>query len=117
MMPAAPLIKVYGHLWPIDVQLSARLDAICQGALPEPAPGIAPVFCRDGNLGRISFEGIYFPLDDLLALLARELTPAMQGKLDLLDLENWRLVRHSFVGGAITSASAPLNNVLAYSGH
>ena len=46
-----------------------------------------------------------------------ELMEKHQGKLDVLDLENWRLTRHLFDQGRIRSSSAPLNNVLDYSGH
>ena len=45
------------------------------------------------------------------------LTPDMQGKLDVLDMDGWRLTRHVFTGGQVKSSSAPLNNVLDYSGH
>ena len=68
-------------------------------------------------MARVSFEGVYFPVDEVLAALARHLRPEHQGKLDVLDLENWRLTRHLFDQGRIRSSSAPLNNVLDYSGH
>ena len=37
--------------------------------------------------------------------------------IDVLDLENWRLIRHVFEQGRIRTSSAPLNNVLDYAGH
>ena len=116
-MPKSPLLKVYGHLWPVDTQLCINLEEICREALPVPDSGTPPVFYQDGDLARISFEGIYFPLDDLLELIAKVQDKRMQGKLDLLDLENWRLVRHIVKDGSISCLRAPLNNVLDYSGH
>jgi len=109
------LLKVYGHIWPADALLQMALAAACATALPEDAE--EPILSREGDLLRISFEGIYFPVDDCLEVLAHHLQPAHQGKLDVLDLEDWRLTRHVFSQGRIVQSSAPLNNVLDYSGH
>ena len=64
-----------------------------------------------------SMEGAYFPEDEVVAAFRTHLTPDMQGKLDVLDMDGWRLTRHVFAGGQVKSSSAPLNNVLDYSGH
>lgn len=114
-MNRAPLLKVYGHVYPVTDAFQADLEAACAGAMPDDAD--EPVLCREGDMLRISFEGIYFPVDETLEALKRHLRPEHQGKLDVLDLENWRLVRHVFRRGRIGSSSAPLNNVLDYSGH
>lgn len=71
----------------------------------------------EGDLLRISFEGLYFPVEETLAAVAARLRPDQTGKLDVLDLENWRLERHVFADGRISSGAAPLNNVLDFSGH
>lgn len=114
-MNRAPLLKVYGHVYPVSDALHAALEAACAGAMPDDAD--EPALCREGDMSRISFEGVYFPVEETLEALKRHLRPEHQGKLDVLDLENWRLVRHVFAQGHIRSTSAPLNNVLDYSGH
>ena len=56
-------------------------------------------------------------MEDVVQALREGLTPAMQGKLDYLDLENWRLTRYRLEAGEMRQSTAPLNNVLAFSGH
>lgn len=107
------LIKIYAGLWPVEAGLAARLNRICEGALPS---GEARAE-TEADLWRLGFEGVYFPTDELLAEIGAALTPQMRGRLDELDLENWKLVRHEFADGKIGTKSAPLNNVLDYSGH
>jgi len=110
-----PLLKVYGHIYPVSDAFYADLEVACAWAMPDDAD--EPVLCRAGDMARFSFEGVYFPVDETLEALKRRLRPEHQGKLDVLDLENWRLIRHVFEQGRIRSRSAPLNNVLDYSGH
>ena len=105
-MMREPLLKVYGHVYPISDAFYADLDAACADALADDAD--EPVLCR----GQVVESN-----SQVLAALARHLRPEHQGKLDVLDLENWRLTRHLFDQGRIRSSSAPLNNVLDYSGH
>lgn len=65
----------------------------------------------------LSFEGFYFPIDEFRRVLQEPFQGDLSGKLDYIDLENWRLTRTVFnVDGAKTS-SASLNHVLEYSGH
>ena len=114
-MSRLPLLKVYGHIYPADQALYTALQTACADALPDEDD--IPVLERDGDMARISFEGTYFPVDDVLLALQAHIQPAHKGKLDVLDLEAWQLTRHSFAHGRIESHSAPLNNVLDYSGH
>ena len=107
------LLKVYGNLFPADEADREALALACQGRAPEDGEAVL----LEGDLVRISFEGLYFPVDDVLEALAARLKPAQQGKLDVLDIEAWRLTRHLFTEGRITSRAAPLNNVLDFSGH
>lgn len=86
---------------------------ICADALPPDREIVA----LEDNLLRISFEGIYFPVEDVLAYIGENMEPDWSGKLDVLDLEAWTLDRHVFQGGAMRHGHAPLNNVLDYSGH
>lgn len=109
-----PLIKAYGHVYPADAALEEALRAALADALPETDD--IPLLERDGDMLRISFEGSYFPEDEAVAAL-RTAAGMPQGKLDVLDLENWRMTRHAFRDGVLHSSAAPLNNVLDYSGH
>lgn len=114
-MSRDPLLKVYGHIYPVDNEDFAALAHACADALPDTED--IPVIEMDGDMVRISFEGVYFPVDEVLAALNLLLRPGHQGKLDVLDMEGWRLTRHVFADGSIKSSSAPLNNVLDHSGH
>lgn len=114
-MTRDPLCKVYGHVHPVTDALYAALEEAVASALADD-PDEA-LLLREGDMARISFEGVYFPEDEVLAALRQHLAPDMQGKLDYLDIENWRMNRHRFVQGEVQSSSAPLNSVLDYSGH
>lgn len=106
------LIKAYGSLWPAGPDLARELRGIAALAQPEAAE-----VDLDGDLLRIAFEGVYFPGDEFAAAIGRNLDQGMRGRLDILDLEAWRLRRLAVANGAISESRAPLNNVLAYSGH
>lgn len=108
------LLKIYGNLYPADDALFQALRQTLSCALPSPDD---PIVELEGDLLRISFEGIYAPLDTLLHCLTTHLSPQLQGKVDILDLEAWTLTRHTVQDGTVRSNTAPLNNVLAYSGH
>ena len=58
-MMREPLLKVYGHVYPISDAFYADLDAACADALADDED--EPVLCREGNMARVSFEGVYFP--------------------------------------------------------
>jgi hypothetical protein len=107
------VLKVYGHVRPVSEDFYAALDKICAGAIADGRDELA--LQREGEMARISFEGLYFPVEDLLKILALHLGPEHKGRLDVLDIESWRLTRHVFDGGLRTH-SASLNNVLDYAG-
>lgn len=109
------IVKVYGHIHPVDDDLYAALSHACVDALAEDAT--QPVVRREGDMALMSLEGMYFPVEEVLAVIAARLTPKHKGKLDVLDLEGWRLTRHLFVDGRVQTSTAPLNTVLAHSGH
>lgn len=106
------LLKVYGHIWPAPSGLAPELCRIGRACLP----GSEPV-SQAGDLVNISFEGLYFPVDDFVAAIRSSTCGREQGKLDVLDLENWQLTRWLIENGALSEHRAPLNNVLAWSGH
>lgn len=110
------LIKVYGNLYPASPALCGILADCCRaGCVSENDD--TPVVELCGDLLRISYEGMFFPLDDVLESLMPRLTATMQGKIDYLDLENWTLTRHTINGTSLNVSSSPLNNVMDYSGH
>ena len=84
-MSRQPLLKVYGHIYPVDDALYAALEHACADAMPD--EDNLPVIERDGDMARVSFEGTYFPLDDVLDVLTTHVRAEHQGKLDVLDLE------------------------------
>jgi hypothetical protein len=100
---------------------------VCRLAVQEAgtaALGADPWLFLEGGILRIAWEGIYFPLDEVLQALNSCLPPDAEGKLDYLDLEAWTLTRHVLLQDteagtrdrfAITTRG--LNHVLAYSGH
>lgn len=105
------IIKAYANLFPASKEQKNILANICAQAIPSAS-------CeREDNLLRVSFEGVYFPADEFLAAIATSLSQSQTGKLDMLDLEAWRLDRYLFQDGKIIHKASPLNDVLAYSGH
>ncbi|MDR2572963.1 MAG: hypothetical protein LBC94_01235 [Desulfovibrio sp.] len=112
-MSGRVLIKVYGHIQPVSDDFFTALVKICSDAISDGQDG--SILRREEETVRISFEGLYFPLEETLHLLARHIGPEHRGKLDVLDIENWRLSRHVFDGG-LRSSSAGLNSVMDYAG-
>ena len=84
----------------------------------------APWLFLEGDMLQIAWEGIYFPLDEVLQALNVCLPPDAEGKLDYLDLEAWTLTRHILLQGTeagqqgrFSIATRSLNHVLDHSGH
>ena len=71
-MSREPLLKVYGHVFPVTDAFYEDLARACADALPD-ADDI-PVLERDGDMARISFEGVYFPVDEVLEHPATDYT-------------------------------------------
>lgn len=105
------LLKVYGNLSPAGEELARSVSDCAQNAFP---PENVQIYL-DGDLLLISFEGIFFPTAETAAVLEKFLKPECVGKLDDLDIENWKMTRYSFAGGKMTKSAAPLDNVLDYS--
>lgn len=107
------LMKVYGAFHPTGENVDAALTTLESQVI-----GDTPWFYRTNDMVNISYEGIWFPVDDALDLLSTHLAPNSTGKLDVLDLEAWTLTRHLWRGGQFHSSPArDLNSVLDYSGH
>lgn len=100
--------KVHGYLTPADEAVRATVDAVLiDWSLP-------PCTDLEGEILRLDFEGVFFPLDDVLAGLANL---SLSGKIDVIDMEAWTLTRALFTDGAVRVSTVGLNHVLAYSGH
>ncbi|MFR6520004.1 MAG: hypothetical protein ACLUPV_12585 [Bilophila wadsworthia] len=88
--------KTYGHLFPADQHIADAVGAaLSDWNIPE---------CTEleGDIFRISFEGVFFPLDDVLDALRPLLCAESSGKIDLIDMEAWTLTRAAFSGTEIT---------------
>ena len=122
-----PLVKAYGHVYPVTPALYAALESALHDALNDDED--VPLLCQEGDMARISMEGSYFPEDEVVEAfrlshnkpewMILDVIPVMPPDLRpmVLDMDGWRLTRHVFTGGQVKSSSAPLNNVLDYSGH
>lgn len=106
------LLKVYGGLKPASPGLHEALLQIAATAQPSENACVALA----GDMASLSFEGIYFPLEETLAAIREYASEETRGRLDVLDIENWTLCRHEINGREISARSRALNNVLDYSG-
>ena len=104
-----PLVKVYAAFLHADDRVLAAVEMAGQSAMGHEAPWL---FLEDGVL-RISWEGVYFPLEEILGALSSN----TEGKLDYLDLEDWTLTRCVPRNGGFHCSKRSLNHVLDYSGH
>ncbi len=100
-------MKAYGNLYPIPENSLERAEQILQSWNIDEA-----VFYEKDML-RFSFEGDYFPCDEIAELLKEFHTNGVQGKLDCIDIEEWLLTRHSYkVDGTYHSNTATLDKAL-----
>lgn len=108
------LLKVYANFYPVSKDIVAELEPILRDCMPQPE---SPIVEWHDSLLTVAFEGIYFPVEEVLSVLKNKVDENSKGKLDALDIENWRMQRTLFQNGNSITHSAPLNSVLAYSGH
>lgn len=106
------LLKVYGGFMPASPRLHEALRQIAGTALPAENVCVA----LDGDMASLSFEGIYFPLEETLEAIREYANEETRGRLGVLDIENWTLCRHEINGKEISARSQGLNSVLDYSG-
>lgn len=108
------LVKVYGAFYPADPSCHEAVALSGKNVVPNGEPWLF----FEGDMVRFAFEGLYFPLDEVLAALRSALPEHAAGKLDYLDLEAWTITRHVLVPGrSFTVATRGLNDVLDHSGH
>lgn len=111
------LLKVYAAFAPAAQEDFLKLSEACSSAIAS-EDDHDPFVTLHGDLLRISFEGIYFPLDDVAPVIQELAEKKAAGKMDVLDMENWRMTRYQAKGdGRLEIRSAPLNSVMDYSGH
>ena len=103
--------KAYGNLSPAGEDAVRAVDRVFMDW------GMSQRAELEGDILRVAFESVFFPLDDILVSLKPFLRPDSSGKMDLIDMEEWTLTRAIFAGTEIRLSSAGLNDVLAYSGH
>ena len=107
----ATLVKVYAGLHPADAACAEAVRRAGAAALHD--SGEAWLFhARD--LLRISFEGLYFPEDEVIAALDACLPAHALGKLDVLDMEDWELRRYARKDGAFRFSRRNLDHVLEH---
>ncbi len=107
------LIKVYGHVWPIAEQ---SLQALRPFFSPSEHMDGEEILHYEKDMLRISYEGMYVDMEEMLPMLQSFLQADSQGKVDYIDLEAWTLTRHSIHNGLMTVSSSSLNAVMDYSG-
>lgn len=107
------LIKVYAAFFPAGLPCRQAVEKAATEALGSQEDWLF----LEGDILRISWEGIYFSLDEVLDALRRNLPEKAQGKLDYIDLEDWTLARYIFDMGAFSVSTRSLNHILEYSGH
>ncbi len=111
------LLKVYAAFAPATQEDFQKLSKACSSCIAAEDDHDPFVTFLNGML-RISFEGIYFPLDDVEPVIQDLAKNKAAGKMDVLDMENWRMTRYQAKGdGRLEIRSAPLNSVMDYSGH
>ena len=106
--------KAYGNLHPANERILRALEAVFD------TWGLAvdlELAGSDGALLRLSFEGVFFPEDDVVNAIRPFLTPQSTGKLDIINVEDWTLTRYMFDAGQLHRGQRDLNQVLEYSGH
>ena len=107
------VIKVYAGLHPAD---AACADSVRQAGAAAIHDGDDPWLFHERDLLRISFEGLHFPENEVLAALATCLPAHARGKMDVLDLEAWELRRYAREDGTFHLSRRDLNAVLDYAG-
>ncbi len=84
------IMKVYGNLYPVDKTCFEEVEQVLT------AWNIEDSVFYEKDMVRISYEGEYFPCDEVSEILKSYHAETTEGKLDCMDLEEWTLARYSF---------------------
>ena len=111
------IAKVYAGFSPAHETCRLAVEDAGKTALGTDIPWL---FLK-GDILQIAWEGVYFPLDEVLQALNTCLPPEAEGKIDFLDMEGWTLTRHVLLPGKTADrfsiATRCLNHVLDHSEH
>ena len=107
-------VKVYADLHPVD---AACADSVRRAGAAVLHDRAETWLFHERDLLRISFEGLHFPEEEVLAALESCLPAHAQGKMDVLDLDGWELRRYVCEGGTFRLSRRGLNHVLEHAGH
>lgn len=111
--------KAHGYVFPADADLKQAIDTALESW------NISECTLLEGEIFNLDFEGVFFPLDDVIKALQPYLhdqnslsacQPKRSGKIDVFDLEKWTLTRALITGTTIHVSTVGLNHVLDYSG-
>ncbi len=84
------VVKVYGNLSPVNEECYKEAVQITE------AWNLYDVVELNKDLLLFSYEGEYFPCDEIVEVLKSYHNTETQGKLDCINLEEWTLSRHFF---------------------
>ncbi len=108
-------VKVYGHLYPVEEECYTRALAIINTW--NLVDDFGEIIEYNKDMINISYEGDYFPCDEIVELLNSYHNALTQGKLDCINIEKWTLNRHFFnLGEKHRQNTASLNNALEKQG-
>lgn len=124
------IIKVYGKIMHASPALALAVKKVHENTDNALAEEGEEVFSYADNFLFFAYEGMYYPIDDMLdavnAVLVLEKKEAKSkgvgsaesadGRIDYIDMQEWTLTRHSLANGVVKSATRSLNHVMAYSG-
>ena len=108
------LVKAYGYFKPAGPEHLTRLTA----ALESCGLRLEDSLSLEGRLLLISYEGTFFPVEEAAAAFGefiREAGERAEARLDILELEEWRLDRYQAAEVELRHSRSPLNNTLEYS--
>lgn len=104
------IIKVYGAFYPVQGICPGLPDLIVFGHESE------PWWFYENDMLQISFEGVAFPTEEVLDVLKLWLPRNSSGKIDVFDLEAWKLARYTWEETVFMKREQDLNHILEYSG-
>ena len=104
-------MKTYGAFYPCTQEQYDALTHLQQYAMGNDEPWLL----FEGDMIRVSFEGVYFPEDDFIEAITPMLTTNHTGKLDVIDMDSWAITRYVWDAGQWKKGQRGLNDVLDYS--